>query len=177
MFLASDKSTALEELLSLVNQRALQIIILCLISMATCQIYKCIWLSIKKKRFIYQALFTTGGFPSSHTSTCMTLVTSLFLFQLHDLDGRIDWSFAVAVIFSMIIIHDAMGVRFEASKHAKILNNLTSDMDIEEKQSIGFGKKGFLKEMLGHRGIEVFGGAILGIIIGVIGYFIYVDLV
>lgn len=177
MFLTSDKPTALDELLSLINQRASQIIILCLISMMLCQIYKCVWLSIKNKKFYYKALFTTGGFPSSHTSTCMTLVTSLLLFQLHDLNGRVDWSFAVAVIFSLIIIHDAMGVRLEASKHAKILNNLTSDMDIEEKQSIGFGKKGFLKEMLGHRGIEVFGGIILGVIVGVVGYFIYVDLV
>ena len=33
----------------------------------------------------------------------MSLVTSLFLFQLHD-TGMLDWSFAAAVVFSIIVI-------------------------------------------------------------------------
>lgn len=171
MYLINDNTT---ELLNLINERALQIIILCLISMFSCQIIKCIIMSCRQKTFVYPALYTTGGFPSSHTSICVTLVTSLFLFQLHDLGGKIDWSLAVAVIFSIITIHDAMGVRLEASKHAKILNNLTSDIPLEEKKSMGFGKKGFLKEMLGHKGFEVLGGIIFGILVGLIGYLIFV---
>lgn len=106
----------------------------------------------------------------------MTLVTSLFCFQLHDISG-LDWSFAVALIFAIVTIHDAMGVRLEASKHAQILNNLAKDMPMEEKQSIGFGKKGFLKEMLGHKFFEVLGGMLLGIIFGVSGYFILVSFI
>ena len=107
----------------------------------------------------------------------MTLVTSLFLFQLHDLKGKLDWSFAVAVVFSIITMHDAMGVRLEASKHAKILNNLTEDISLEEKQNIGFGKTGFLKEMLGHKFFEVAGGIVLGIALGIIGYFSLVNFI
>ena len=96
------------------------------------------------------------------------------MFQWHDLDGKLDWSFAVAVIISVIVVHDAMGVRLEASKHAKILNNLAADMPEEEKQKLGFGKKGRLKEMLGHKGLEVLGGIIIGIVSGLIGFFVFV---
>jgi acid phosphatase family membrane protein YuiD len=117
-------------------------------------------------------LISTGGFPSSHSSFCISLCVSLGLFQYNDLGG-LDWSFPVAVVFSMIVLHDAMGVRLEASKHAKILNNLTSEMSFEERIELGFGEKGLLKEMLGHRAIEVLGGTIIGIIIGCLGFIIF----
>ena len=70
-----------------------------------------------------------------------------------------------------------MGVRLEASKHAKILNNLTSDMTVEEKKTLGFGKKGSLKEMLGHKSFEVAGGVFFGILRGVIGFFIFKNMI
>ncbi len=172
-----EPAMTMEEFLGLVNQRALQIIWICIISMIICQVVKFVIFSIRNKKVLWKTLFSTGGFPSSHTSLCTTLVTTLFLFQMHDLGGKIDWSFAVAVVFALITIHDAMGIRLEASKHARILNNLTEDMSLEEKKSLGFDKKGFLKEMLGHKAFEVFGGVVLGVGIGVAGYFIFVNLI
>ena len=44
----------------------------------------------------------------------------------------------------------------------------------DEKKKIGFGKKLELKEMLGHKGVEVLGGIILGIIVAVVGYLLLV---
>lgn len=173
MILASE-NIGFERLMQIINQRATQIILICLFSMFSCQLLKFIISSIRNKEINANVLFSTGGFPSSHSSLVMTLVTSLLLFQLHDING-VDWSFAVAVVYALIIIHDAMGVRLEASKHAKILNNLTVEMPLEEKKEIGFGKKGFLKEMLGHKGIEVFAGVIYGIVVGVFGYLLWVD--
>ena len=132
---------------------------------------------LKNKKVEWRPFFSTGGFPSSHTSTCVTLTVSLFLFQMHDLNGMVDWSFAVALIASMIIIHDAMGVRYEASKHAKILNHITSDIPDDQKKLIGFGKKLQLKEMLGHKGVEVFGGFIVGVIVAVMGFLLLVNII
>ena len=160
----------------LINDRVIQTIIICLVSMFFCQILKFIIICIRTKEINWKILYSTGGFPSSHSGLCMSLVTSLFLFQMHD-SGSLDWSFAVALVFSIIVLHDAMGVRLEASKHAKILNNLTSDMTVEEKQTIGFGKKGFLKEMLGHKSFEVAGGIFFGILIGVIGFIIFKNVI
>ena len=157
---------------SLINSRVIQTIIICIFSMLFCQVLKFIIISIRRKEINWSILYSTGGFPSSHSGLCLSLVTALFLFQLND-TGMLDWSFAVAVVFSIIVVHDASGVRLEASKHAKILNNLTSDMTVEQKQTIGFGKKGFLKEMLGHKFFEVAGGAFFGILIGILGFLLF----
>jgi len=175
MFLTESKATS--KFVTVVNQRTIQIIILCLISMVLCQAMKVVFFSIKNKKVEWRPFFSTGGFPSSHTSTCVTLTVSLFLFQMHDLNGMVDWSFAVALIASMIIIHDAMGVRYEASKHAKILNHITSDIPDDQKKLIGFGKKLQLKEMLGHKGVEVFGGFIVGVIVAVMGFLLLVNII
>ena len=56
-----------------------------------------------------------------------------------------------------VTIHDAMGVRYEASKHAIILNKMVDNLSDEEKMDLGFGKNGKLKEMLGHSGTELLG--------------------
>lgn len=172
---AEKEESTFKEFLGTINQRALQIIWLCVISLLLCQLLKFIILSVKHKKVIWKYIVTTGGFPSSHCALCMTLVTSLFLFQMHDLSGKIDWSFAVAVVVSLVIVHDAMGVRLEASKHAKILNNMTEEMSKEEKEAIGFDKSGRLKELLGHKAFEVFGGVLFGFIIGLAGYLILVN--
>ena len=156
----------------MVTERVLIILGISLFAMFLCQFAKFIIYSIKFKKIMWYYLISTGGFPSSHSSFCISLCVSLGLFQFNDLGG-FDWSFPVAVVFSMIVLHDAMGVRLEASKHAKILNNLASELSHEERIELGFGNKGSLKEMLGHRAVEVLGGTIIGIIIGVLGFMIF----
>ena len=156
----------------MVTKRVITILGISLFAMVLCQIAKFVIYSIRFKRPMWYYLISTGGFPSSHSSFCISLCVSLGLFQVNDLGG-LDWSFPVAFVFSMIVLHDAMGVRLEASKHAKILNNLTSEMTFEERFELGFGEKGSLKEMLGHRAVEVLGGIIVGIIIGCLGFIIF----
>ncbi len=163
-----------EKLQALITLRAMQILIISILTMVLCQLLKFVIASVRSKKMQWRLLVSTGGFPSSHSGLCVSLCITLGMFQWHDLDGKLDWSFAVAVIISVIVVHDAMGVRLEASKHAKILNNLAADMPEEEKQKLGFGKKGRLKEMLGHKGLEVLGGIIIGIISGLIGFFVFV---
>jgi acid phosphatase family membrane protein YuiD len=160
-----------EDMHAFFTSRALQIIYISVISCFTCQLYKFVYYSIKYKRPTWFMLVSTGGFPSSHTSLVVTLTLLLGMLQFHDL-GYPDWSFAVSFIVTVITVHDAMGVRYEASKHAIILNNMVVNLSEEEKFDLGFGKKGRLKEMLGHRYTEVLGGILVGIIIALIGYFI-----
>lgn len=166
--------TSDDNISNLVTIRAIQILIISLISLLTAQMFKFVLYSIKENKFKWKLLYSTGGFPSSHSSFCVALVITLGMFQWHDLNGTLDWSFVVAVVFAIIVIHDAMGVRLEASKHAVILNRIASNLTDEEKESLGFGKNGKLKEMLGHKATEVLGGIILGVIIGLIGFFIAV---
>ncbi len=160
-----------ERIKVLVTTRAMEVLIISVISMLLAQVFKYVFYSIKYKKPVWRVLFSTGGFPSSHTAFCITLCITLGMFQWRDLHS-LDWSFAVAVVFAAVTIHDAFGVRLEASKHAIILNNLVEDLPDEEKQELGYGKKGKLKEMLGHKITEVVGGAILGVVVGLVGFFI-----
>ncbi|MGN0108379.1 MAG: divergent PAP2 family protein, partial [Hominilimicola sp.] len=60
--------------------------------------------------------------------------------------------------------YDAAGIRRSAGQQAAILNKLVES--VVKADFPGTEKK--LKELLGHTPIEVFGGAILGIIIAII---------
>lgn len=70
--------------------------------------------------------------------------------------------FGLAVIFSMIVMYDAAGVRRAAGEQAKVLNDLIDKLFSEEQ--VDFKE---LKELLGHQPAEVFAGAVLGIFIGI----------
>jgi acid phosphatase family membrane protein YuiD len=59
----------------------------------------------------------------------------------------------------MIVCYDAAGVRRAAGNHAEAINFLFEKL---EDQGITFDKK--LKELLGHKPVEVLGGAILGVL-------------
>lgn len=172
-FLENGTPTITDQLRRLISSRTIQVLIISLISMLMAQVIKFILISLKTRHLEWHLLISTGGFPSSHTSFCIALDASLLILQLN-IDGQLDWSFTVAVVFSIIIIHDAMGVRLEASKHARILNKIADNLTEEEKLELGYGKKGHLKEMLGHRFREVLGGLIVGLFVGVLGSFMVI---
>ena len=155
MFLAENPARIITE--ELMTTRAMQIIICCLLAMFAAQLIKVIIYSIKHKKFEYRMFFTTGGLPSSHSSLCVCLCVILGMLQYHD-EHQLTWAFAVAVVVSMV-----------ASKHAKILNRLADEIPDDEKKTL-YGKKGKLKEMLGHRGVEVLAGAALGVAVGFAGF-------
>ena len=71
--------------------------------------------------------------------------------------------FAIATVVSLIIMYDASGVRQAVGKQATILNQLIEDW--QKKKEI---KQEKLKELMGHTPKQVFFGALLGIIIGLI---------
>jgi hypothetical protein len=73
--------------------------------------------------------------------------------------------FAVTAALSLIVMHDAAGVRRAAGKQAEAINFLFSKL---EGQGVKLDKK--LKELLGHSPIEVFAGAVWGIIVAVTVY-------
>ncbi len=124
------------------------------------QVLKTIIYIIVNKNFNPERLLGDGGMPSSHSATVMALVTSTaFHF------GSDTFEFAVAAILALIVMHDAMGVRLETGKQAKVINNMLdwfvefgSDLTPEEK----------LKEFVGHTPTQVFFGALLGILVGVV---------
>ena len=122
------------------------------------QFLKTVIYVIVNKNFNPERLLGDGGMPSSHSATVMALVTATAFHY-----GSDTFQFAIAAILALIVMHDAMGVRRETGKQAKVINNMIdwfaefeSDLPPEEK----------LKEVVGHTPTQVFFGALLGIVVG-----------
>lgn len=132
------------------------------ITLVLCQITKFIVESIRKKELVWGRLFNgSGGMPSTHTSFC-TSITLLIGLNL----GFDSSLFAVCLVFSCVVMYDAMGLRYESGKQAEMINDLLDEVFKKEKFE-------HLKEQLGHKPIEVLGGVIFGVLSAVIfNYFI-----
>lgn len=127
---------------------------------AAAQIIKTIIYAIMNKTIDIRRLLGAGGMPSSHTATVAAMVTTAG--WEYGLDSPI---FAIAAIMLFVVTHDAMGVRMEAGKHAKLLNELNEL--VKSLQGIQFTEER-LKEFLGHTPIQVLFGGILGILLSLL---------
>lgn len=110
------------------------------------------------KGFDPERLIGSGGMPSSHASTVCAMATAAG--KLYGLGSPV---FAVTVILAIIVMHDAMGVRLETGKQAKLLNQILDSFKTLEGKKLTEEK---LKEFVGHTPTQVLMGALLGILIG-----------
>jgi acid phosphatase family membrane protein YuiD len=118
---------------------------------------------IKDKELNFWHLFEAGGMPSSHSAAVTSLTLGVLLTQ-----GVGSPLFAAAVVFSMIVMYDATGVRRAAGKQALVLNKIIDDMYPNEKN-----QKEKLREILGHDPIEVIAGVVLAVVITFLTYYVY----
>lgn len=112
-------------------------------------------------RFIPERMWGAGGMPSSHSATVCAMVVATGRYC-----GVNSTEFAIAAVLSIIVMYDAMGVRYETGEQAKLLNRMFNEWMDQGVNALPFlgGKK--LKEMVGHTPIEVLTGAVLGIALG-----------
>ncbi|MBM4428019.1 MAG: divergent PAP2 family protein [Chloroflexi bacterium] len=112
---------------------------------------------LRSRRWLWAMIFAAGGMPSSHTALMVagTLAVGLY----HGFDNPL---FAIAVGATMIIAHDAAGVRRQAGKHAERINLL-----FDELLKGHMWSENELKEVIGHTPLEVIGGIILGLLVAI----------
>ncbi len=103
-----------------------------------------------------------AGMPSTHSAMSSALALSVGV-----VEGFASPLFALSVVFSIIVMYDAMGVRFAAGQQALILNKIIEDIYSEKS-----GEKEKLKELIGHTPSEVLGGLILGVFVAIAMYFV-----
>ncbi|MEG0019541.1 MAG: divergent PAP2 family protein [Oscillospiraceae bacterium] len=130
----------------------------------TAQVLKTIINFILTKDFSLERLIGAGGMPSSHTALVISLVVATA-----KQCGYSSPNFAMALAFAAVVMYDAMGVRRAAGEQAKILNKMLDEWFVKAKiteQNVPQIKQ--LKELLGHTPIEVFGGAIVGLVVALI---------
>lgn len=121
----------------------------------TVQIFKFLSDSIVHREINFRRFVETGGMPSSHSAVVTSLMTAIGLSE-----GFSSPMFAISFVFSFIVMYDAAGVRRAAGKQAAILNQLIHSKQVK----VDTNEK--LKELLGHTPIQVFVGAIYGIVVG-----------
>ena len=109
------------------------------------------------KEFVAERMVGSGGMPSSHSSTVCALATSTYLQY-----GSASFEFALAAFFAIIVMYDATGVRRETGIQAKVLNEM---IELFSHMGKGVSIEDRLKEFVGHTPLQVFAGAILGILI------------
>ena len=122
------------------------------------QLFKLITEIIKTKKFNFKKIMQAGGMPSSHTAVVVSLTT-----MVGKSEGITSPIFGVALIFAFIVMYDAAGVRRAAGKQAELLNKIVNTPGLTGVQ---VSEK--LVEVLGHTPVQVFVGALIGIIVGLI---------
>ena len=134
------------------------ILINALSAWAVAQVLKTIIFAFTNKDWSWERLFGDGGMPSGHSATVTAMATTAGLEY-----GLASPVFAIAAILAIVVMHDAMGVRMEAGKHAQALNEL-----LEMLSSVKEAPEVKLKELLGHTPLQVCCGAVLGLLIALI---------
>lgn len=122
------------------------------------QTFKVIYELITTKKLNFKRIIGAGGMPSSHSAVVVSLTTLIGKYE-----GVNTAIFAVSLVFSAVVMYDACGVRRAAGKQAALLNKI-----IETPGLTGMQVRERLIEALGHTPIQVFVGALVGLIVGLI---------
>jgi len=152
------------------------ILIASITSLVVAQIFKFIRRSIRIRGFDIPYLIAAGGFPSSHAALTSSLAFSCILFTGLSSDVS-----TITIVFALVTIFDAMGVRKLAEKHSIVINALLKDLLHYAKTSkneelvtkFNYLSKQKLSENAGHTPKQVIAGIVVGIIISVIIYLIW----
>lgn len=117
------------------------------------QVLKFVIELIYRRRVNFRLLTTAGGMPSSHSAAVSALTTSIAIRE-----GVSSSVFVLSLLFAVVTMYDAAGVRRAASIQAHILNQMIEELF--KGHPISENK---LRELLGHTPVEVFAGLVLGI--------------
>jgi acid phosphatase family membrane protein YuiD len=117
------------------------------------------------KVFRFERLFGAGGMPSSHSAMVCAAIAACA--RIEPVNSTV---FACMAVFGLITMYDAMSVRRASGLHAQALNRLNKMFGIHDPERVQGSrerrrKNKELKEFLGHTPLEVFCGAVLGVII------------
>lgn len=133
----------------------------CLISAvlawAVAQLCKLLIELIAHHRLDWERLTGDGGMPSGHSATVTALAVAALLQY-----GAASFQFAISAVLAIIVMHDAMGVRWQAGQHAaRTINELLLKLSDTPPEQL-------LEEFLGHTPLQVACGALLGAAVAIL---------
>ncbi len=134
------------------------------VSVVVAQAVKIFLLVFKQQqKFVLNDIFVTGNMPSAHAAIVTALVSILFITE------GFSSLFFVSLVFSAIVIRDAVGVRRTVGEESKVLGNVIAAL--KKKFHITIPQK--IHQSLGHQPIEVIVGVAIGIAASVMVYIIF----
>ena len=141
-----------------------KVVIVAIISWLVAQVLKTITHAIVYKKLDFKRLLCDGGMPSCHSAVVTSTALSIGM-----IEGFNTSIFALALVFAIVVMHDASGVRLETGKQALVIKNISQIIEELSNTHIDDEK---LKEFVGHTHLQVFMGAITGIVVTLL-YFLF----
>ncbi|RLD55528.1 MAG: divergent PAP2 family protein [Bacteroidetes bacterium] len=138
----------------ILGNRILDIVV---VSLVVAQTLKVLFYLFKEKKLNFRKYLDTGSMPSSHSASVSSLATAVGISE-----GVESVFFAISIIFAVVVMYDATGVRRAVGKQAVVLNKMIDNIRKKEN-AILFEEN--LKELIGHTPLEVLAGALLGVAI------------
>jgi acid phosphatase family membrane protein YuiD len=115
--------------------------------------------SYKTKKFESIRLFNhSGSMPSAHSSSVIALLVVIGF-----KDGVESAVFGLAALFAAVVMYDAINVRRSSGEQGAALVGLFADL--KRKSTVPF------RVAKGHTPLEVLGGIIVGVAVGIVVYF------
>ncbi len=114
-----------------------------LVALFLAESLKVVITSVQQKKLSLRTFLHSGGMPSGHSSLVSSLATVVYF-----VSGLGSVEFAIAMVLAIIVLYDAVSLRWQAGKHAKVLNTLQSEKKLDER--------------LGHTYLQMFAGIVLG---------------
>ena len=143
---------------------SLYTLVTALLSNILAQVLKTVVYYYRTGKWDFHWVIASGGFPSSHSSTVTALSLSIGIQE--GFDSAI---FAVTTIFSFIVMYDACHVRYYSGKNIELTQQLVKDL--REMTGLHFDDPIYqekLKNVLGHKFVEVIGGFVVGLAVPLI---------
>ena len=118
-----------------------------------------------KRKITWRDIFTYSDMPSGHTAVVVAIATIIALKF-----GISSPMFAISLVFAMIVIVDAIGLRNYLGLHGKTINGLVKDLEEDDFLDDYYPKQ---LEKIGHTPLQVMAGGIIGIAVSIIMSIIY----
>jgi acid phosphatase family membrane protein YuiD len=125
----------------------------------TAQLLKVLTHFMRTRKVVWSRAWGAGGLPSSHSAMVTALATALG--YRYGFDSGL---FAVAAVFSLIVLYDAMGIRQAVGHQGRLLNRMMRAGVLAD------GGQEPMAELVGHTFWEVLVGVMWGLLLVIIFY-------
>jgi hypothetical protein len=119
------------------------------------QLVKLIIYWFKHKTLHFKDIFVTGGMPSSHSAFVVSLVTIIYLQE------GTTTAFAISLIFALVVLRDAYGVRRSVGEEGVVINKIVKKIKLKTKAHFA----------MGHTPKQVLVGSVLGFLVSLLVHY------